>query len=510
MQLVYEAPPLSWTFFYDAVLDADALEAALSRALESYPVLAGRVVTMANDAHGRCRLAVACDNQGALLTRLNLPSVELPRSRGVQSGELPAWGKGWAGPPSLAKLQNDRAAPLLEVMLVSYARGCSLCIKSSHGITDGQSLALFLACWSRTYADAQSPMPWPLLERTAQDEQGHLTGDGESGQYEAACSCVRAPRSEVASSPSGAIEDLLPAGTLARLAMRAVVDPSMGFHAGSQAVVGACFHFTAAQLAHIKCAAAAYDAAPPAEAAAEEGSSAVGHEQKDARDAQSATAPTTFDALVALLWRSVTLARKRRGALDRAHLLPPRLFFPANVRGRMAPPLPNHFVGNATMGILVQLDSETCAQSACFALWPCAHARLCRMRTGGLCTVAAAVQRHKSAAVTAASIAQQLAYLDAETRRGRKKRWTVNPFDNGVLLSDWRFPDAPLYDAATFGKAAPFWFEPALDVAMRFPYVGCLLQSPPGSPAPGIAVLINLPADEVSAVMQSLADAAAC
>ena len=138
------------------------------------------------------------------------------------------------------------------------------------------------------------------------------------------------------------------------------------------------------------------------------------------------------------------------------------------------------------------------------------------MRTGGLCAAAAAVQRHKSAAVTAASVAQQLAYLDAETRRGRKKRWSVNPFDGGVLLSDWRFPDAPLYDVATFGEAAPFWFEPGLDVAMRFPYVGCLLQSPPGSSTPGIeaargiVVLINLPVDEVSAVMQSLADAAAC
>ena len=154
------------------------------------------------------------------------------------------------------------------------------------------------------------------------------------------------------------------------------------------------------------------------------------------------------------------------------------------------------------------------------------------MRTGGLSAVAAAVKRHKSAAVTAASIAQQLAYLDAETRRGRTKRWSVNPFDGGalqrhviacasslvltpaappvVLLSDWRFADAPLYGAATFGAAAPFWFEPGLDVAARFPYVGCLLQSPPGIEAPGITVLINLPADELPAVARSLADAAAC
>ena len=361
MQLVYDAPPLSWTFFYDTVLNSDELGAALSRALVSYPVLAGRVVTLADDAHGRRRLAVACDNQGALLTRLNLPSVVLPRCRGVQSGELPAWGKGWAGPPSLAKLQGDRAAPLLEVMLVCYARGSSLCVKSSHGITDGQSLAMFLACWSRTYADAQSPMPWPLLERTSQDEQGNAQGDGDAEQFKAECACVGAPRA--VASPSGAIEDLLPAATLARLALRAAFDPSMGFQASSRAVVGACFHFTAAQLAHIKRAASACDAAPPAEAAAEEGSQVV------------RSAPSTFDALVALLWRSLALARRHRGVLDRAHLLPPRLFFPANVRGRMEPPLPNHFVGNATMGVLVQLDTETCAHMVALARCACVHSR---------------------------------------------------------------------------------------------------------------------------------------
>jgi hypothetical protein len=55
------------------------------------------------------------------------------------------------------------------------------------------------------------------------------------------------------------------------------------------------------------------------------------------------------------------------------------------------------------------------------------------MRAGGLGAVAAEVQRHKAAAVTAASIAQQLTYLDAETRRGRKKRWNVNPFDGGEI-----------------------------------------------------------------------------
>ena len=355
---MFDAQPLSWTFFYEAVLDAAGLEAALSRALDAYPLLAGRLVTLPNDAHGRRRVAVACNNDGALLTRLNVPSIEPPTRRGAQSGELPAWGQGWAGPPSLAKLRDNRSAPLLEVLLVTYASGCSLCVKSSHGITDGQSLALFLACWSRSYADPEAPLPWPLMERAAQDEQSRA---GEDDDAQASCFCVGAPHA--AASPSGAIEDRLPAATLTRLGCRAVMDPSMGFHPNSRAVVGACFHFSDAQVARIKCAAAVCDVAAPAEASALDAGT-VG---------AAATTPSTFDALTALLWRTVALARKPRGMLDVAHSAPPRLFFPANVRSRMAPPLPSHFVGNATMGILVQLDSDTYARGMPCASLSCAH-----------------------------------------------------------------------------------------------------------------------------------------
>jgi hypothetical protein len=78
-----------------------------------------------------------------------------------------------------------------------------------------------------------------------------------------------------------------------------------------------------------------------------------------------------------------------------------------------------------------------------------------------------------------------------------------------VLLSDWRFPDAPLYGAAAFGNATPFWFEPGLDVGMRFPYVGCLLQSPPRRGMDGgVTILMNLPADELEEVARAMQDEA--
>jgi hypothetical protein len=318
-------------------------------------------VRLPRDAHGRRRVAVACDNQGALFSRVRAPAgVPLPRRRGETPGQLPPWAAGWAGPPSLAALLDDPHAPLLEAVLVNYAEGgCSLTVKTTHGLADGQSLAMFVACWSRCFAQPNAPQPWPLLDRGVQDE--HMTvGDGDaaaaaldSAAAAAGCGCAAAPRS-AAMSPSGVIKDVLSPGALAKLGVRAVFDPSMGFHLHTRAVVGACFHISSAQLASIKLAAsskARRDAGlVPAEAVCDA-----------PPDSTKLLEPSTFDALTALLWRSVFRAKQRRGLLDRSHAAPPSLFFPANIRARLEPPLPPSFVGNATMGIVVQLADATYA-----------------------------------------------------------------------------------------------------------------------------------------------------
>jgi hypothetical protein len=73
------------------------------------------------------------------------------------------------------------------------------------------------------------------------------------------------------------------------------------------------------------------------------------------------------------------------------------------------------------------------------------HARCNRrLQGGGLHELATMVQRSKQAAVAAPSICQQLAFLDAETKRGRAKRWAVNPFDNGAASTAARSCSAGL------------------------------------------------------------------
>ena len=308
-------------------------------------------MTLPADAAGRRRADVACDNQGALLSRVNAPAVPLPRTRGVASGELPAWAVGWEGPPSLQQLL--RGGPLLEVLVVLYDIGASVCIKSSHGITDGLALAAFVRCWSACYAAPDAPpQHWPLLDRSVQDAYiaaaGASVTDGGADTGSCGCAGGGAQKTGAAASPSGAIAAPLAAGMVARLSLRAITDPSMGFHTHTRAVIGTAFHFSAEQLARIKAASATQTEAPAEECVAVSSEAAV-------------AAPTTFDALTAMLWHAVASAKKRRGVLDTSHASPPRLFFPANIRGRMEPPLPPSFVGNATMGVLVETDSETCA-----------------------------------------------------------------------------------------------------------------------------------------------------
>ena len=463
VELFYTAAPLSWTWSFAEPIDADGLFLALESALVQYPLLAGRLVSLAADEFGRRRVAVDCGNQGALLTVITCSGVAPQRPCCATSGGVIAIAPTMSqGPRSLKALKNDAQAPLLDVTVIYYADGCcTLGVKSSHGLTDGASLAGFVAYWARCYSSPEAPpLHAPQLDRSALDEL--MRGEQEENDEAApgCCMVLNTPRASLPmTSPSGSLVPAPSFVKLAKIVLRAATDPSLGF-TDPTAVRGALFFFSREQLGRLK--------------ARGDG-------------AQSANAPrgcSSFDAVTACLWHAVACARKRRGMLDAAaRAAPARLFFPLNIRGRVA--LSDSYVGNAIVVACCTMDDEA-------------------LRDGSFADIVAAVRSGKAAAQAPASIRAELRFLDAASKlRGSGTlSFAINPFANDLLISDFRFPAAPLLDSS-FGSAKPTWFEPAVGDPIRVPYIGFLSLAPPDSQA-CLMVGVHLPVDELLEVQRKV------
>jgi hypothetical protein len=102
--------PCSGTLFFRTALDCEALRATLSQALDAFPILAGRVVSLPAAASGAGTAArqtrtgewrrgypraVDCNNAGAAFTVLDLPGVALPEDR--NSVTAPPFPDMWQG-----------------------------------------------------------------------------------------------------------------------------------------------------------------------------------------------------------------------------------------------------------------------------------------------------------------------------------------------------------------------------------------------------------------------------
>lgn len=127
--------PCSGTLFFREALDCDKLQATLALALEAFPVLAGRVVSLppasAAPPHpprtgewGRgYPRAVDCNNAGAAFTVLDLPGVSLPEDRNAEyAPPFPNMDQGL----HLYQMTDNPDAVILEVLVVTFATGSML------------------------------------------------------------------------------------------------------------------------------------------------------------------------------------------------------------------------------------------------------------------------------------------------------------------------------------------------------------------------------------------------
>ncbi len=475
-ELFYDAATLSWTWRFDAPLCAETLAEALGRALDAYPLFSARLVRLEDDAHGRRRLAISCCNQGALLSCISMPEgTPTPRDEWRAPNSVhPVRPKAWQGPPSLRSLAGDAHAPLLEARLVKYFDGCELAVKCSHGIGDGATLAGFVTHWARCFTKpGASDGHWPLMDRSVLDSLAARDGDTDGGgddDVATPCRCQlrRLTPAAAAKSPCGCISPPWSAATMARMLLRVAVDPSLGFR-DNTSVAAVCITFSKDRLALLKQLAASDTevALPPAAAVA---GAPVGCAEE--------RGVSSFDVLLACLWRAVFSARKRR-VLDGSGT--PHLFFPINMRGRAAG-ISDAFVGNAVSNCCVYMDADALRQCSFGAL-------------------VAAMRARKALAQREQTLRGELRHLEAATRRNSGgAAWALNPFDQGLLISDFRFPGACPYDAR-FGTAQPVWFTPAGDVDIKVPYIGAVLPPPPALGTGNLLVGVFLPADEVADVL---------
>jgi len=132
--------PSSSTLFFREALDRSKLQATLALALEAFPVLAGRVVSVppagAPGPHpprtGEWRRgfprAVDCNNAGAGFTVIDLPGVALPEDRNAERAPpFPDTHQGL----HLHHMTDNPEAIIFDVVVVYYATGCMLTVSAS-------------------------------------------------------------------------------------------------------------------------------------------------------------------------------------------------------------------------------------------------------------------------------------------------------------------------------------------------------------------------------------------
>ncbi|PKL35424.1 MAG: hypothetical protein CVV44_21705 [Spirochaetae bacterium HGW-Spirochaetae-1] len=168
---------------------------------------------------------------------------------------------------------------------------------------------------------------------------------------------------------------------------------------------------------------------------------------------------STNDALCGHLWQ--VMASLKDKDKDRR-----RLLFVANIRKKCHPPLPEHFFGNASLHMILDLDHETLVRAPLSQV--------------------AAISRKQVNAIDQGAINEQMAWLRHRFRKGELLRVFADydPFRDDLFISS----DAPYNGyGADFGSGAPFWITIG-----TYPVPWSLLFMPDSTRKEGIDVHTHL------------------
>ncbi|KAK1274711.1 hypothetical protein QJS04_geneDACA001558 [Acorus gramineus] len=137
------------------------LRSSLSRALDHYPPLAGRLSTAKHD-DGSVSISIDCNDQGAELTHSTAHGVSV--SNVFSPLYLPEFIRSFF--PLTGAINHDgHSAPLLAVQFTELRDGVFIGCAMNHSVADGTSFWHFLNAWSKISAYPATAIPEPVLDR---------------------------------------------------------------------------------------------------------------------------------------------------------------------------------------------------------------------------------------------------------------------------------------------------------------------------------------------------------
>ncbi|KZV39743.1 hypothetical protein F511_08205 [Dorcoceras hygrometricum] len=140
----------------------DHLKISLSRTLDFFPPLAGRLATIKHEDNNTRSFYIDCNNQGAQFIHAVASGITVNDI--LNAKYVPKIVRSFFSCNGVNKLE-ETWRPLLTVQVTELEDGCFIGCTLNHGVVDGTSFWHFFNSWAEISRGFQSPSKHPILER---------------------------------------------------------------------------------------------------------------------------------------------------------------------------------------------------------------------------------------------------------------------------------------------------------------------------------------------------------
>jgi hypothetical protein len=272
------------------------LKAGLAQTITRIPWISGNVGAEKESSPEHQRIAVVDGSFGVLLKFNDFTSSadRFPSYEELKAAHFPLSKLSTAQLSPLGVMPQDNTPSVMAAQANFIKDGLLLTVCAHHSVCDAIGLSTVLQIWAQMTSSAHNDSSLSSIDPRINDREPLMTGTSGA-------SLDRFPEYLMAPTPPAARAD----ATSHQMAATPFKLPDM---------TARIFYFSPSSLTFLKTAAAAY---------------------------------STNDALHALIWRHVTLARMAAGSMSDNGAT--TLLYAANMRSKVSPPLPHNYTGNASI-----------------------------------------------------------------------------------------------------------------------------------------------------------------